>query len=263
MFIIYHTRAYARYLPRELGVTSDFPNHDRIYRRSNKMRADVNWGCGPNIINRSVDPSRVVLNRDISGSLRKLRTFELLRQAELPFPPMTTDATKDGFFMGGRYLGRKDGLSGGKGIVIYDGGQRPSSTHDFYARVISKVFEVRIHVGRMLDGDVRVLCEQIKYVPAGSNVLIRNFDNGARFSAVPLHTRVHPGDADRARALAVAALNACHMDFAAVDMALSKKGQWYIFELNSAPGLMRRDDNDHHEMPATYHAYLDYFRTLM
>lgn len=264
MFIIYHTRAYARHLPRELGVTSVFPNQKRYFRRKQLMDVFVNWGCSPDIVARLVEGTESrVLNPDVTASVQKVRAFELLGAANLPFPRMTRNADEDGFFERGKYLGRKDGLSGGKGIVVYEKGQRPTQKHDFYAQVVAKALETRIHVGRNPSGAYDILCEQIKYVPAGSKVLIRNFGNGARFSAVPLHQRIDASDAQKAREIAIAAAQACSMDFAAVDMALTKKGEWTIFELNSAPGLMRREDTDTHEMPATFDAYLTYFRQFM
>jgi hypothetical protein len=264
VFLIYHPRAYVRRIPVALRVSTSYPRHSRERKRRGMMTHAVNWGCSPDVI-RTLGLSVPLLNADISGSLRKMRTFELLDVAGLPHPRVTTDPRADGFFARGSYLGRKDGLSGGRGISIYQKGALPTegTVHDFYAQVVSKAIEVRIHVGRGADAQTQVLCEQIKYIPVGSRVLIRNHENGATFSAVPLHTRMSPNDADEARRIAMATLDACGLDFAAVDMALTKNGRWVIFELNSAPGMMQREDADDHEMPATYDAYLGYFRQFV
>jgi hypothetical protein len=215
MFVIYHTRAYARKIARELKVTAYFPNQDVLSRRRQRMSAVVNWGCSNLRL-----PARVVigeariLNADVRISTSKRATFAALVAAGLPIPCIVTDAHElvDGvpFYMRGKYLGRKDGLTGGAGITIYEKGQLPreGTTHDFFSQVVSKALEVRLHVA-----GGAIICEQFKTVPQGSHVLIRNFDNGARFSAVPLHTRIESTLADRARAIAISATNACGLDF--------------------------------------------------
>lgn len=270
MFIFYTTNPYARRIARELKVTSVFPSKKFTSRRRNGMSHCVNWGCGRRLLGTVSFGNRPMLNADIKGSARKMRTFELLRAAHLPIPRIVIDPKEiiDGFpfYTRGKYLGRLDGLSGGEGITVYDKDTLPEAgaKHDFYSQVIAKAYEVRIHVTKQ-NG---VICEQFKYVPLGSNVLIRNFANGAKFSARALHTRMSQKDADEARRLAIASLNACNLDFAAFDMALSKSGNWVIFEANSAPGMTERDDDmddvgDANDMLCSYDAYREYFRQFI
>ncbi len=258
MFFIYHPRAKVRKIARELGISALFPRHmHRNIARKNKLSVIVNWGCSSEITGTAVP----VLNRDISGSVRKIRTFELLEAAELPVARWTLDAASAlsddprPFYERGRYLGRKDGLTGGAGITIYEKGQQPTEKHEFYTQVIAKAAEVRIHVA-----GGNVICEQIKFVPAGSKVLIRNFHNGARFSARNIGVEVGTENAAQARQIAIRAAAACGLDFGALDMALTKDGRWIIFEINSAPGLMlREEDGTEHDVVSTYEAYRTYF----
>lgn len=260
MFIIYHAGCYARMLARELRVTSVFPNERITSRRRNALPFFVNWGCGPTLLNfMRFSEGAEIWNRDISGSVHKMRTFELLSVAGLPHPRATRDPHE--LSERGRYLGRTDGLTGGLGITIYERGQLPGAgvRHDFYTQIVAKRLEIRLHV---VNG--AVICEQFKLIPRGSNVLIRNFDNGARFSARPLEERLSPEDANRAREIAIEATVACGLQFAALDMALTQRGGWVIFELNSAPGITpREDEGEPHGMPSSYEAYLNYFRQFV
>jgi hypothetical protein len=265
---MYNTAAYARRIPRQLRVTSIFPNNGVTSYRGNDMTVDVNWGCGPKVIRQFLKPNRQMLNADISGAYRKMRTFELLDAANLPHPRIVTDPKQDvdgtPFYMRGKYLGRTDGLMGGQGITIYEKGQLPEAKHDFYSQVVSKKQEVRIHIAKNPDGTPAILCTQFKYIPEGADILIRNHANGAKFSSRPLHERMDGPLADQGIGLAFSCLLACNLDFGAVDMALSQKNQWYIFEINSAPGLTEREDDPEAEIdnpnPCSYDGYLNYFK---
>jgi hypothetical protein len=264
-FIIYHSGCYSRMLARELHVNSYFPRERLESFRRNDLPVFVNWGCGRSLLERYVLGGRQFLNADISGSVRKMRTFELLDAASLPHPRVVIDPREvvDGvpFYERGRYLGRTDGLTGGQGITVYERGTLPpqGARHDFYSQVVSKAHEIRLHVA-----GGAVICEQFKFVPAGSNVLIRNYDNGARFSARPLETRIESQLATRLRETAIAAVAACGLDFGALDMAVTQRGNIVIFEVNSAPGITpREDESEPHDMPCSYEAYLTYFRQFV
>ena len=269
-FIIYHTRAKVRTLARELNVTSHFPNQQRTFRRGTRMSVVVNWGCRGVVIPENVwpasDEAPRILNATVAPAISKVLTFDRLRAAGLPMPriALAADEISDGgpFYMRGKYLGRKDGLTGGAGITIYEKGQMPAAgtIHDFFSQVVSKAHEVRIHVG-----DGNILCEQFKLFPAGSGtgILIRNHTRGAFFSGAALHTRIDQATADRGREIAIKAIAAVGLDFGAVDMALTKRGEWVIFEVNTAPGLTQRVIHDERAMPCTYDAYKAYFETFI
>lgn len=256
MFLIYHPRAtYASRIARELRVPAVYPRHGQNRHRRNTMSVAVNWGCAPNVINR-LSADVTILNRDISGARTKMRTFELLDAAKLPHPRVSRDPKE--LYERGRYLGRTDGLTGGAGIVVYEKSALPDENvvHDFYSQVVSKAHEVRIHVA-----SGQIICEQIKYIPRGSGVLVRNYDNGARFTTVGLDQRISLSLVQTARDIAIRAVAACGLDFGALDMALTQRDEWVIFEVNSAPGLSEREgEAADSTMPCTYDAYLAYFR---
>lgn len=255
MFWVYHPRAtYVNRIARELGVSTVYPRHNRDRRRRLTMSVVVNWGCAPSVINR-LSTDVTILNRDISGARTKMRTFELLDAANLPHPRVSRDPRE--LYERGRYLGRADGLTGGAGIVVYEKGALPDENvvHDFYSQVVSKAQEVRIHVA-----GGQIICEQIKYIPRGSGVLVRNYDNGARFTTVGLDQRIPLPLVQTARDIAIKAVAACGLDFGALDMALTRNNEWVIFEVNSAPGLSIREDDGTNQTWCTYEAYLAYFR---
>lgn len=241
-------------------------------KRRARMSVYVNWGCSPKLLQKVLRsnnlPALKVLNANNFTS-SKLKTFDMLEGAGLPFPEIFHDPRVDDIYKRGKYLGRKDGLKGGAGIDIYERGQLPpeDTTYDFFSKVISKQYEVRLHTARNGDGSVEIICEQIKYVPAGSGVLIRNYANGARFSNKSMEKAgIAPELAEKGRNLAVAALDACGMDFAAIDMCLSKRGDWYIFELNSAPGISALDEDAERADPdalGTHDAYVQYFNQFI
>lgn len=265
MFIIYHTRAYARKLARDLRVTSYFPNQNVLSLRKQNMSVIVNWGCTHlQLPPKTPVGEKRILNADVSVCTSKIATFDRLRAASLAIPCIVLDPAEivDGlpFYLRGKYLGRTDRLTGGRGITIYEKGTLPATgvRHDFFSQVVSKAYEVRLHVA-----GTTVICEQFKFIPEGTGTLIRNYDNGARFSAIPLEARIDPLLAQAARTLAIQSLAACALDFGALDMALSRRGNWVVFEINSAPGLSVREDTDDHAMPCTYDAYKTYFQSFL
>lgn len=229
------------------------------------MTQVVNWGCRPSVLRR-LNIIWPVLNADISLACGKVSAFTALQGAGLPVPRFTTnhesvlpDRPDRAFYRRGKYLARRDHLTGGAGIEVVESGEQPTAAYDFCVQVVAKAHEVRLHV---LGTEVR--CEQVKYVPVGSNVLIRNYDNGARFSAKPIDRVMDSDIANIGRDIAVRAAAACHLNFTAIDMALTRNGEWVIFELNSAPGITRREENDEaHLMSDSYTAYYDYFQQFV
>lgn len=264
-FVYYNRGCYARNLAREFRVSALFSD-GHVVRRRGDMSVFVNWGCGSRDFMRTLPywAQHTVLNRAIGTSVKKMQTFAALDAATLPHPRIVTDPHEmigeRPFYIRGKYLGRQDGLTGGAGITIYEGDELPpaNAVHDFFSQVVSKLYEVRIHVA-----GGNVICEQFKFVPPGSQTLIRNYDNGARFSAKALETHIDAENAIRARELAVAAIAAVGLDFGAVDMCLTRNGHWMIFETNSAPRLSEREDDDDHDVPSTYEAYRNYFRQFI
>ena len=270
MFLIYHRRSFVRQLARELDVPvvlpAEWADLCRVrYRRNRMFDTDgtpvaINWGLttlsgltprhAPAIANTRV------LNRTITcGS--KVHTFEVLQQAGIQVPHFSRDAATLGG--SGRYLGRRDGLARGDGITIYAADQQPERQHDFYVRVVSKAHELRFHVW----GD-DVIYTQRKVFPnmSGQELpLIRSYNNGARFSSNT--SALNSDTLDAGKQIAIASVRAMGMDFAAVDMAITNRGQWVVFELNSAPGISRFDDESVSEREATADRYMRLWRGMI
>lgn len=282
MFLIYHQGCYARHLARALRVTRAYPINNGVglfvkeprQRTRQRLSALVNWGVGPQTLHRIMDRMVVpgpILNANIRPSVLKMNTFEAVDafnntaadEDKIRHPVVTRDARE--VYERGRYLGRRDGLSGGEGITIFERGQLPAEgqTFDFFSLVVTKIAEVRLHV---FDGTI--ICEQVKYTPAGAGVLIRNYDNGARFSNknIENHDAITADMANAARRTAINTARALGLNFGAVDIMFNRSGNPVLLEFNSAPGLSQREDQEddvQYDQPSTYDAYLTAFRSLV
>lgn len=265
MLYLYRPGSYARRIAERLNVTVIGATGQRV-ERDNQFSPSVNWGCGPEIARR-LGFINTAMNGDISTAVSKWRTFEAFDRARIPHPEVTKDATTPDasgtpFYARGQYLGRRDGLSGGAGIVVYPAGRRPYyGSHSFYSMVIPKRNEFRIHV---LNG--RVITEQIKYMMRGSkSTLIRSYDNGARYSPKSLEHEMTSAAAHLAREIAIDAVKACGLAFGAVDMIYSKDEKLYVLEVNTAPGVTPGQDElpPRWDMPRTFEAYVEAFRKLI
>lgn len=241
MFLFYCGTTSGIQVARDLNIQHAVYRRSRrkwIFRRGQKIEHIINWGCSPALLNSiNINPT---LNNDITPALSKYRAFELCAAADIPVPAFS----RNHIDMKGRYLARTDGLSGGRGIEVVQEGNIPTKNYDFYVRYVPKSFEVRLHIF----GN-RIIHEQFKFIPPGSNVLIRNHTNGATFSAKPLEDHLHPDTASTCRAVAVRAMTALGLYFGAVDVIISQKGRVYFLEVNTAPGLSTES--------GTYSAYLE------
>lgn len=204
----------------------------------------LNWGCSPELLEGVASPT---LNTDISTAISKLKAFDVCSAMNIPVPRYSTNYAD---LSDVRVLARRDGLSGGRGIEVVEPGQQPSGEYDFYVRYVPKAWEIRLHVF----GN-KIIHEQFKFVPQGSNVLIRNHDNGARFSSKVLESHVSPDIASKCRAVALGAMYAIGLYFGAVDLIVSHRGNVYFLEANTAPGLSVEG--------GTYAAYLEAIRGIL
>lgn len=280
MFFMYHEGCYARHIPAELRVDRFYPATGKLrvpkdYRRNphRELSVDVNWGCGPHALAAAVGRlrrpiGRRMLNARISASVLKMTTFEMIdtwnkeREAAgeladiINHPMVSRDANE--LAQRGRYLARLDGKSGGEGIKLYDKGQLPDPNEkwDFFSLMVAKEHEVRIHVALG-----NVICEQVKYMPQGAVHPIRNYDNGARFSNKNIENVLTRQHADTARRMAINTAAALSLDFGAVDVMVSKRGNVYVLEFNSAPGITPGEDEREPkwDQPSTFDAYKNFF----
>jgi hypothetical protein len=230
-------------LAKELNLSICWPYEDRL--RVRKHEVHLNWGCS-----RLTIDVVSTLNRDLSVAASKARTFAALSAAGIRIPRWS-DKIEEAQELLKKHtiLARRDGLSKGAGItVVKPGGALP--TKDFYVRKLSYQREARIHVFRG-----SIICEQVKYVPEGCKNFIHNFENGCTFSTkTPLEKFFSEAQASEARDFAVRTTQATGLDFGAVDILLNKKGQVYVLEVNTAPGI--RSD-------ATHEAYRKALQTLV
>ena len=195
----------------------------------------IRWGS-----RRIMPPAERVLNRSeaIAVSSDKLLTFHRLRDAGVPTVPVYTsweEALRNS--EGTVILGRRRWGMKGQGIVVFDphrlhGGRyysQPLRQHDFYSIYQEPTREMRVHVV----GD-RVIRIQGKYCDfpdeAADNPFVRNHSTGYRFRAPSRELN------SSRRETAVRAVQACGLDFGAVDMLLfGSDREEMVLEVNSAP----------------------------
>jgi glutathione synthase/RimK-type ligase-like ATP-grasp enzyme len=116
---------------------------------------------------------------------------------------------------------------GGQGIIVAD---HPDMVYNapLYTKAVDVKREFRVHV---FDGEVIDFTEKKKRRGVDSNAYIRNYDGGWVFcrEGIELPDNVRQGAVDGVVALG--------LDFGAVDICLDSNGDYYIFEINTAPGL--------------------------
>ena len=268
MLYLYKPGTYARNIARALDIGTVTVNNKGSFikrTRKNQLRCDLNWGMGRSAISQAafldvLKPDRLasMYNADIYIPVSKVRTFDALKAVNILVPTYSKNYTD--INQRGKYLARKDFGTGGSGIEVVECGKIPSKEADFYTIVIAKACEVRIHV---FGG--RVICEQVKYIPKGSKVLIRSYDNGARFSAKNISSEMGEKNAEKARKIAIDAVAACGIQFGAVDMIMGhNNGGLYVLEVNTAPGISPLDDDQPgREVRSTYESYLNAIEELL
>jgi hypothetical protein len=253
MFFIYHSRSRVRRITRELGVSAWYANNNVYVRRNKELSKYINWGCGE----LPVFPAEIsdvndgeILNRDISFALSKKLSLTAFREAEIRCPPLFNTVEEAMRWEHG-WLGRRDGLSGGRGISIFEKGQEPlqAAEFDFMVGIIPKIAEYRIHVGKLPDGVFTILATQQKMGVRESGRIINNHASGLIYSAQEL--RLSTEGRVRANNMAISAIQACGLDFGAVDLMQSADHKLYVLEVNTAPGCTSTP---------IYQTYLNYFR---
>ena len=165
----------------------------------------------------------------ISRASDKVRALEIMRNEGLNVVPFFTDYETLRANYGPRctVLGRSRTGYGGKDIVVYHSGQRPTRHHDFYSVWIDTPREYRVHV--VGEKVVRVQGKYLDYPDKAGDGFIRNYAHGYRFRAPKneLHYR--------RRNDAIAAVKALGLHFGAVDMLVIGNADHYILEVNTAP----------------------------
>lgn len=183
----------------------------------------INWGASecpyPNVLNRPEAVAR-------AGN--KLTAFRALSQRGVAIPAFAENAdsvTWEGDTVV-RHLLR--GHSGA-GIEIVAAGERLPAA-PLYVQYIKKQDEYRIHV---LQGNIIAMQRKARdREHPNPNWQVRNHQNGFIF----VRENVNPPEA--ARTAAVRAVEACGLDFGAVDIVFNERqNASFVLEINTAPGL--------------------------
>jgi len=119
------------------------------------------------------------------------------------------------------------GHSGDGILIIEKGGEVPGAP--LYTKYIYKVREFRVHVVGESVIDTQQKIRDPKLEPADWK--IRSHANGF------LYARNGIISSDSRDALALSAVNALGLDFGAVDIVEDKAGNFFVLEVNTAPGL--------------------------
>ena len=199
----------------------------------------VNWGCSNIPVGDIGLEPNLNHQNSVACAVNKRYTFHLLKEKGVSHPAYAVDG---GFEEGETnntdsiWLARHTLTgSGGEGItVVRSGDVLPEAP--LYVQYIPKLLEFRVHVFRQLnayDTLVRQKLRQSTAEQTRDQRLIRNHDNGWVFGNV----RDEDG-ADKAKAVAVKAVEALGLDFGAVDVIIGRDdGVAYVLEINTAPGL--------------------------
>lgn len=179
-----------------------------------RAKGQVNYGYGG-------QSSLPTLNAR-AGTLNKYQELMALDDAGVVTVPFSGNRRH----LAGTFLGRKLHHTQGKDIKINGAG-------DFYTELIPKDKEYRVWVFRnkALATYEKKLEYAQKYGRRGRSREVWNWHNGFAFNFV------RPENvSQRLKDAATASIAALELDFGAVDIILGSDGNYYVLEVNSAPG---------------------------
>lgn len=167
----------------------------------------------------------------ITSASNKLLAFQLMAGNNIQTSPWTAnqEVAKEWQVDGATVVARKI-LTGhsGNGIIVIEKGQ-PLVEAPLYTKYVFKIREYRVHATK-----TEVIDTQQKVCKPGEEPKtwkIRVHSNGFMFQ------RNNIAVSPERDALAIAAINTLGLDFGAVDIIEDKKGNLYVLEVNTAPGL--------------------------
>lgn len=248
MFYLYNSSTAFRRLARDLEVSVYYPYQKRSIKRRKSLLLNVNIGCA------RAELPEDTLNKDISTAISKKLTFTKLDEGGLVRHPPIFSTPEEASAWEYGWLGRRDGLSGGRGIAIFEKGQLPlqAAQYDFITGIIPGKAEYRIHVGKLPDNTFTIIATQQKVGVRNNESIIRNHASGVIYSQQDL--RMSEKGRTRAKEWAIHTVQAVGLDFGAVDLLQSIDGKLYVLEVNTAPGISSEPMFD---------AYLEYFQQWM
>jgi len=207
----------------------------------------INWGSS-NIV-RPFDGNLRILNKDyaVAKASNKLTTFKLFKEHGVASPDFceARDEAESWLAEGHTVVARKvlNGHSGA-GIQIVSNNDEALIDAPLYTKYVKKDQEYRIHVagGKVIFQQRKA--RKIEVPDEEVNWKVRNLAGGFIFANDGV---VAP---DGVCDVAVKAVDALGLDFGAVDILTTKKGEAYALEVNTACGLAGK----------TIDAYVNFFR---
>lgn len=164
--------------------------------------------------------------------LNKIQQFRRFTDAGISCPAWTTDASRISELDAKTVFARTlINATNGRGIVEFDVGTGEVPRAALYTAYVPKKAEYRFHVfgGSVID----VQEKRKKKGVEERNTRIRNVNNGYVYCRDNVQPPVGAAD------LAVRAVAALGYQYGAVDLIYNeKRGQCYVLEVNSRPGLM-------------------------
>jgi len=212
--------------------------------RSFKLPKPINLGCKKKYI------SKESLNYNSENTADKLRCFNNFKDSKIPFPRLLTREeiiNGDASSLPKCFIGRKNFSHSGRGMVKYLTSnyngysaiimgykttcrKKKLPEHDFFVEFLSCKKEYRIHIFRG-----NVILELKKNIPKESSQknYIHTLEQG--FSMSPCY--IEHEKRNEILFYAVKAIEACELDFGAVDIFIDINDNIYVLEVNSDPGM--------------------------
>ena len=220
----------------------------RHANRTNNGRAEfshlINWGIGGSegigrLSINGIPP--MVLNEPsaVNRSSDKLQAFEAFRSANIPTPAFDDNVeTAQRWIQEGHKVYCRQQLRGhsGQGIVV---ARTPDQLvrAPLYTKGIEIHHEFRAHVfnGVVIDGVRKAFSSDVP--PEERNRDIMNHAAGTIFVRSGSAYESFRRDA-RAQQICIDAVRALGLDFGAVDIVTDQQGNYFVLEVNTAPGLV-------------------------
>lgn len=164
-----------------------------------------------------------------AGNLNKYAELETLRAKGVQTVPFSR-TPRD---LAGPIMGRRVHHTRGTDIVVFRN-REEARGRDFYTTLIPKAAEYRVWAFRRLPIATyeKVLTYPAKYGRRGRSKEVWNWRNGYAYQFR------HPDTvAKDLKAIGVAAVEAMGLDFGAVDIIKGTDNQYYVLEINTAPGV--------------------------
>jgi hypothetical protein len=195
----------------------------------------VNWGVGDDTKFPELEVNYELLNcpDPVLRAINKRKAFEIWSGQHVATVPWTQNkAVAQEWQAAGHTIVVRNILTGheGNGIVIVKPGQ-PIPEAPLYTKYIDKLKEFRVHASRLKALVAHRKIKDPKLAEGPKDWYVRSYANGFIFQRNNI-----PASAKR-DALAVQAVSVLGLDFGAVDIIEDKGGNFYVLEVNTAPGI--------------------------